>query len=118
MPARRPTRFRLSALLAASLLVPGWGHAQAHSDSPPPARQHSHRLIVELESPSTTAAMGVGNPVARAGRMALNSSSAVQHAERLRVEQQAFVSALQQRMPAANVAHSLDAQGRARPASR
>lgn len=117
MPVRLPACLRLSALLAASLALPVLTHAQVHSDSPPPARRHSHRLIVELETPSTTVAMGMGSPVARAGRMALNTSTAVQHAERLRVEQQAFVSALQQRLPAAKVAHSLDGEGRARPAT-
>ncbi|HET6444913.1 MAG TPA: S8 family serine peptidase [candidate division Zixibacteria bacterium] len=115
----------LSVLLTLSLLLPmvvtarpqqievGDPGAVAAAPLSAPGEGVSHRLIVQLESPSlaewsksTGMARGAGD------RLDAESQAAQAYLAQLEIEQAAFVSAMRQALPGAQVATYLDAQQR------
>ena len=109
--------------LLATMLAPA-GLAEEGSgfwDSAPPDRA-SHRLIVELQSPSlaawaaSVAARGAADLMVD-GRLNVESSAAQVYVQRLQAEQRAFAAELQRAVPSARVAAFLDESGRANAAT-
>ncbi len=78
------------------------GEAQAQSE-------YSHRLIVQLESPSLSELSNV--PMLASGHINVNAPAAQAHISQLQAEQAAFASAMNQALPQAAVASYINELG-------
>ena len=109
----------LTLLLALSMmLVPAVAGAQDPTTDAqlPAAPRYSHRLIVQLSSPSlatwfsSSATIAGGAPTAR---LDVNAPAAQAYVQRLQAEQNAFAAALTRAIPNARIATFMDESGRA-----
>lgn len=72
----------------------------------------SHRLIIQLESPSLSEfSSASGIPSSAAGRIDLQSAAMTSHAARLEAKQNAFISAMKSAIPTATVSTYINEHG-------
>lgn len=102
------------------LVTPGVTSArEIGADSQPETSvRYSHRLIVELQTPSLSEAWAAGAISAASsaeGQLDVASATAQQYVQQLQSEQQNFVVALQAAVPDAQVASFINESGHSRP---
>ncbi len=108
----------LILVLLVGLLAPAVAGAEGITDAPTPAAsRYSHRLIVELTSPPLSQSTVAAQAAAGGGKLDVAAPESQQYIQKLQAEQQAFVSAMTQAVPGAQVATYLNEQGRELPAT-
>ena len=108
----------LILVLLIGLLAPAVAGAEGITDAPTPAApRYSHRLIVELTSAPLAQSSVAAEVAAGGGKLDVAAPEAQQYIQKLQAEQQAFVTAMTQAVPSAQVATYLNEQGRAMPAT-
>ena len=110
---RKLSILMILVLLAGLLLVPAVAGAEGITDAPTrPAARYSHRLIVELTSPSLAQyGSGSAEVAGGGGKLDVASPDAQQYIQKLQTEQQAFVTAMQAAVPNAQVATYINENG-------
>ncbi len=108
----------LILVVLVGLLAPAVAGAEGITDAPTPAAsRYSHRLIVELTSAPLTQSSVAAEAAAGGGKLDVAAPEAQQYIQKLQAEQQAFVTAMTQAVPGAQVATYLNEQGRDLPAT-
>ncbi len=106
-------------LVFSVLALPGISSAREIGADTPLATSpaYSHRLIVELQSPSLAEAWSSGALVSASsadGKLDVAAPTAQQYVQQLQAEQQSFVAAMQAAIPSAQVATFLNESGQSR----
>lgn len=117
---RRFSLLMVLMLVFSVLVTPGLTSArEIGADSQPETSvRYSHRLIVELQSPSLSEAWASGAiPSASSadGKLDATAATAQQYVQQLQSEQQSFVAAMQAAVPNAQVSSFINESGQTRP---
>jgi len=116
---RKFSLLMILVLLAGMFLMPATAGAEAviTDGEQTAAPRYSHRLIVELSSPPLAGYQGGASVSAAGGKLDVASPAAQQYIQKLQAEQQAFVTAMTQAVPGAQVASFVNETGASVPAT-